>query len=87
MRRPPRFLNALMMALTAAALAEQLRRPPEERTWHGRIAGVPYDFRPPTPDRVRSALWNKNNPSVLVPTVFGLGWTLNFYRLLHPSES
>lgn len=73
------------MTLIGAAVAIELRKPPEERTWHGRIAGrIPYDLRPPTPGRVRERLWNPADRRVVVPTVFGVGWTVNFGRLLEP---
>jgi hypothetical protein len=42
-------------ALAAIAIADQLRRPSEERTWQGTVAGlVPYDFQAPTLERARS---------------------------------
>lgn len=70
-------------ALIGAALATELRKPPSQRTWHGRIAGrVPYDLRPPTLTRVRERLWNPADRRILVPTVFGVGWTVNAGRLL-----
>ena len=54
--------------------------PPEERTWHGQLAGVvPYDFRMPTMDRVRDRLWNPDG-QLIGPHVFGVGWALNLGR-------
>src|SRR5437667_5981509 len=47
-------------SLVSAAVVEQLRRPTDERTWHGKILGFPYDFRPPTPEKLRHSLWNKD---------------------------
>jgi Family of unknown function (DUF5808) len=79
-----RILAVLAALFAGAAVAEQLRHEPQERTWHGQLAGVPYDFRPPTLERVRSTVWNPENPSLLASTAFGIGWTVNFYRLLHP---
>lgn len=68
-------------AVLVAALAEELRRPPDQRTWHGAVAGlVPYDFRPPTLARLREALWQPEGPLV-VGQVFGVGWALNLGRL------
>ncbi len=81
-----RFMGIAMAGLTAAAVREQMRRPPESRTWYGNIFGVPYDFRPPTLERVRSSLWNPGNPSLLSPTIFGVGWTINLYRLANPTQ-
>jgi hypothetical protein len=76
--------SALLVLLVGVALREQLRLPPEERTWHGRIAGrIPYDFRLPTAERIRATFWNKHTSQILVPHVFGIGWTINLYPLLH----
>ena len=86
MTRRGRRLSTLVAMLVGAALIDQLRRPAEERTWHGRIVGIPYDFRPPTLERVRTTLWNKDNPSLLAPHAFGVGWSINLYRLLHPTS-
>lgn len=52
----------------------------------GRVAGVPYDFRRPTVARFRSRWWNPNDPRLLTPKTFGVGWDLNLYRLTHPFE-
>ena len=80
--------STVLVLLVALALREQLRLPPEERTWHGRIAGrIPYDFRPPTTERIRATFWNKHSSQILVPQAFGIGWTLNLYPLLHPATS
>ena len=78
------FFSALISLLVGAAIRDQLSRPPEERTWHGDIGGIPYDFRIPTVEKVRSTFWNPNDSRLLVPQAFGVGWTINFYRLLHP---
>jgi hypothetical protein len=77
-------LGAAAASLLGGAVAQELRRPLNERTWHGTIAGVPYDFRPPTPGKIRATTWNKNTAQVLVPRAFGVGWTINFYPFVHP---
>ena len=80
--------SLVFMVLFGLALREQLRLPPEERTWHGRIAGrIPYDFRLPTAQRLRATFWNKDTSQILVPQAFGIGWTINLYPLLHPRPS
>ena len=71
-------------ALMGLAVREQLQMPPEERTWHGTLYGIPYDFRRPTIERLREAFWNKDTARVLVPNAFGMGWSINFYPLIHP---
>ncbi|HEX9494568.1 MAG TPA: hypothetical protein VGA38_02275 [Candidatus Limnocylindria bacterium] len=61
-----------------AALYQELRKPAEERTWHGKVAGVvPYDFRLPTIDRVRQAYWNPESETVFTEKVVGVGWAVN----------
>lgn len=76
--------STLLVLFVGMAIVEQLRLPPEERTWHGRIAGIPYDFRFPTAERIRATFWNSNTSQFLVPQAFGIGWTINFYPLVHP---
>ena len=69
-------------ALVVAAVAQELRKPSSERTWHGRVAGfVPYDFRPPTLERFREAWWDPDNPQIFTDRVFGVGWAINLGRL------
>lgn len=61
-----------------AAIYQELRKPPEERTWNGRVAGViPYDFRLPTFERLRSAYWDPSSDVVFSDHVFGVGWAVN----------
>ncbi len=76
------LIGWLAAGLTIAALVRELRLPADERTWHGRILYVPYDFRLPTLERVRDRLWSPDDERLLVPQVFGVGWTVNFGRLL-----
>ncbi len=76
-----RSLGLATVALVAAALAQQLRRPAAARTWEGRVLGVPYDFRPPTLARLRARWWNPADPRVCTPRTFGVGWDLNVYCL------
>jgi len=77
-----RVLTWVTLATAAAAVLDQLRRPPPERTWHGLAFGfVPYDFRPPTPRRFRDAWWNPDDPRLFTPRDFGVGWAVNFARV------
>jgi len=78
------LLGTLTVMLIGAAVLDQLHRPAQQRTWYGRIAGLPYDFRLPTVERVRATFWNKNTSRLFMPQVFGVGWSINFYPLLHP---
>ena len=82
MERFRRFVKLVAFGLVLAALIDQLRRDPEERTWEGSVAGiVPYDFRMPTLERARSRWWNTRDDRLFVPQVFGVGWTINLARL------
>lgn len=82
------FWRAAVITLVVLALRDQLRLPPEERTWHGSIGGViPYDFRRPTKERILATYWNKESSRILVPQAFGIGWTVNLYPLLHPGTA
>ncbi|HTD77143.1 MAG TPA: DUF5808 domain-containing protein [Chloroflexota bacterium] len=42
---------------------------------------LPYDLRPPTFEGLKSVLWNPQNSHVVVPTAFGVGWTVNLAAL------
>jgi Family of unknown function (DUF5808) len=69
--------------LTAMAVAQELRKPADRRRWHGIVAGyVPYDFRLPSAARFRSRMWAPEDPRLVQPQAFGVGWTLNLGRLL-----
>ncbi len=78
-----RTMQATMIALVLAAICQELEKPEEEREWHGKVAGfVPYDFRIPTREKLKEAYWNPMERRVFTPEVFGVGWAINFYRLL-----
>jgi hypothetical protein len=72
------IIRTLAIASVAGALYRELRLPPEERTWHGRLLGfVPYDFRVPTPAKMVTAWWNPKSDQVIGDSPFGVGWSLN----------
>lgn len=82
MKRFGQAIRLVTFGLVVAAVLQELRKPPTERTWHGMVLGfVPYDFRPPTLERIKEVYWNPENPSVLAERVLGVGWGVNFYRL------
>lgn len=69
--------------LVVAAVCQELRKPPGERDWHGKIAGlIPYDFRLPTLERIQEKYWNPDDPRIFTEHGFGVGWAVNFYALL-----
>lgn len=81
-------LMVVTVWLVVAAVRQQRRLPPEDRTWHGVVdVAVPYDLRPPTLSRLRHRVWAPEDPRLVVPQVFGVGWTVNVARLLgrHPA--
>jgi hypothetical protein len=80
------ILGLLTVIYVVIAIRQQLQLPPEERTWYGKIARIPYDFRLPTGDRLRAAFWNKDTSQIILPTVFGIGWVINMYPIIHPKE-
>jgi hypothetical protein len=55
-----------------------------ERT--GKFLGVPYDWRTPSAQRVRSRWWNADEPRVFIPKSYGWGYGINLYRLIHPKR-
>ena|SRR2546422_3362754 len=76
-----RTVRLAVFGLVIAAVATELAKPESERTWHGRVIGVvPYDFRPPTWERIRAAYWNPESERLFSDRVFGVGWAINLYR-------
>ena len=83
MKNVRRVINWIAVGLLIVAIVQELRKPPAERTWHGRVVGfVPYDLRVPTLARARATFWNPGNSRLVVPTLFGVGWSLNLHALV-----
>jgi hypothetical protein len=77
------LLRVAGVALPVTAVVKELRNPPERRQWHGTLAGVvPYDFRPPTLERLRRSVWDPESDRLVVPQAFGVGWTVNLARVV-----
>jgi hypothetical protein len=77
------LMRTAVMAAVAGAIYSELRKPPEQRTWHGKLLGfVPYDFRLPTLDSLRQAYWNPRSPKVFTERPLGVGWAVNIPTLL-----
>ena len=69
------------VAAVGAAIATELSKPAEERTWLGKIAGmVPSDLRRPTAEGVKEKVWNPGG-GFLSPSIFGVGWVPNVGRI------
>lgn len=80
-QRLNQLVTIASIGLLAGALIKELTRPAGERTWHGSIVGVPYDFRIPTLSRVLARWWNPDDERIFTPDVFGVGWSINLYQL------
>ena len=81
LRNARRLVRLAAFGLVVAAVATELRKAEPERTWEGRVFGVvPYDFRPPTWQRIRSAYWNPDSDNLFSDRVFGVGWAVNLHR-------
>lgn len=66
-----------LVVIGVIAIVQELKKPAKKRTWHGKVGDfVPYDFRLPTAERIRSTYWNPDGP-FLPGKVFGVGWALN----------
>jgi hypothetical protein len=77
-----------VVGLVVAAVATELSKPEDQRTWHGKVGGVvPYDFRPPTWERIRAAYWNPESDRLFSDRVFGVGWAVNLYQAKRLLES
>lgn len=70
------------VGLAAATVAQELRKPAGERQWHGDLYGIPYDYRPPTVDKLKSTYWSPEDSRVLMPKVWGFGWDINIGRVV-----
>jgi hypothetical protein len=76
-------LRNLMLIAVGAAVYTELRKPPAERTWHGKLAGVvPYDFRLPSVETLRLAYWNPRSQKIFTDRPLGVGWAINIPTLL-----
>ena len=70
------------LGLAAATVAQELRKPQAERTWHGDLYGIPYDYRPPTIEKLKATYWAPDDERILMPKAWGFGWDLNVGRLV-----
>jgi hypothetical protein len=77
------LIRTAVLAAAAGAIYKELRKPPEERTWHGKLLGfLPYDFRPPTLDRIRDTYWNTRSDRLFTEKPIGIGWSINIAAVL-----
>lgn len=72
------LLRMAVLGAVVGAVWTELRKPPEQRTWHGKVAGfVPYDFRIPSIEQLRQAYWNPHSPKLFTDRPLGVGWAVN----------
>lgn len=77
------LVRTAVLGAFIGALYAELRKPPAERTWNGKLLGVvPYDFRMPSVERLRQAYWNPASPRVVTDRPLGVGWAVNIPTLL-----
>jgi hypothetical protein len=80
-RRLRRLTRWAAVGLTVAAISQEMNKAPADRTWTGKVFGVvPYDFRPPTWERLRDAFWNPDDPRLFTERPLGVGWAVNLFR-------
>lgn len=79
--RVQRVVRLVALGLVVGAVLQEAAKPRGQRTWRGRVLGmVPYDFTPPTWERVRRAYWNPDDPRLFTDRVLGVGWAVNLHR-------
>lgn len=76
--KPMDIWRMILAVIGIVAVIQELRKPPDERTWEGKVADlVPYDFRLPTVERAKATYWNPEGP-MISGKLFGVGWAPNF---------
>lgn len=48
---------------------------------HGKLVGMPYDWRKPSLDKLRRSYWDTTTRRVVTPKAFGWGWDINMGAL------
>jgi hypothetical protein len=77
------LLRTLILGAVIGAVYTELRKPPQRRTWHGKLLGVvPYDLRIPKLDDLRRAYWNPRSQAIFTDRPLGVGWAVNVPTLL-----
>ncbi|MEA2508608.1 MAG: hypothetical protein QOG21_690 [Actinomycetota bacterium] len=76
------ILTGVAVGAAVIAIRQEMSKPPSNRGWNGKVGPIPYDFRLPTPSRIRERYWNPDDDRILVPQLFGVGWTINLGRVV-----
>ena len=77
------FVSGAVVGLAAAAIGQELQKRPQDRTWKGQVAGIPYNFNVPEWGEIVGEYWNPESDEILAPHVIGLGWGINFAALIN----
>ena len=80
------FTMGVVAGLTAAAVGQELAKQPGQRTWRGKVAGVPYNFRVADWNSIATEYWNPASDTILTPHVIGLGWGVNVAALTRRAQ-
>lgn len=72
------FVMGVVAGLAAAAVGQEMQKPPEQRTWKGTVAGMPYNFNVNEWGDIATEYWNPKSDSILSPKAIGIGWGINF---------
>jgi hypothetical protein len=77
------FTAGVIAGLIAAAVGQELVKGPDERTWKGRVAGIPYNFNLPEWSSIVAEYWNPESDRIFTPRVIGMGWGINFAAVIN----
>ena len=69
--------RVLVTTFTVAVVVHAYRTKKRSGTYYN----VPYDFTMPTLGRFRDRMWNPEDRRIFTPSVFGVGWSVNFYEV------
>lgn len=72
------FTTGVIVGLIAAAIGQELAKEPEQRTWKGKVAGIPYNFRLAEWSDIAREYWNPESDHIFTPHAIGMGWGINF---------
>jgi hypothetical protein len=77
------FTAGVIAGLAAAAVGQELAKEPAERTWKGKVAGIPYNFNLPEWSSIATEYWNPESDGIFTPHVIGMGWGINFAAIVN----
>ncbi|HLZ23406.1 MAG TPA: hypothetical protein VKQ30_14935 [Ktedonobacterales bacterium] len=81
------FVTGVVVGLAAAAIGQELAKEPEARTWKGKVAGVPYNFRLGEWPDIAGEYWNPESEQIFRPHAIGLGWGVNLAAVVNRARA